>query len=121
MSGAGASASSRVAVHGDLLDFTAAPGWGEVESAAVRFRPDHWLLIEGGRIAAVQAEAPGEGWLRHDHAGRWILPGFIDTHVHSPQLDVIASYGTELLDWLDQHTFPAEIRYADAAHAEAGA
>ena len=121
MSGAGASASSRVAVHGDLLDFTAAPGWGEVESAAVRFRPDHWLLIEGGRIAAVQAEAPGEGWLRHDHAGRWILPGFIDTHVHSPQLDVIASYGTELLDWLTTHTFPAEARHADPPHTEATA
>src|SRR5205085_10210406 len=58
---------------------------------------------------------------RQDHSGRLILPGFIDTHVHSPQLDVIASYGTELLDWLDQHTFPAEIRYADAAHAESGA
>jgi guanine deaminase len=36
------------------------------------------------------------------------MPGFIDTHVHSPQLDVIASYGTELLDWLDTYTFPAE-------------
>ena len=44
----------------------------------------------------------------HDHRGRLVLPGFIDTHVHSPQLDVIASYGTELLDWLDTYTFPAE-------------
>jgi hypothetical protein len=34
------------------------------------------------------------------------MPGFIDTHVHSPQLDVIASFGTELLDWLDTYTFP---------------
>ena len=58
---------------------------------------------------------------RHDHRGRLILPGFVDTHVHSPQLDVIASYGSELLDWLERHTFPAEGRYADAAHAEAGA
>jgi guanine deaminase len=50
-----------------------------------------------------------------------VLPGFIDTHVHSPQLDVIASYGTELLDWLNTYTFPAEQRYADPAVAEAGA
>ncbi|MEY8875253.1 MAG: guanine deaminase, partial [Leptothrix sp. (in: b-proteobacteria)] len=50
-----------------------------------------------------------------------ILPGFIDTHVHSPQLDVIASYGTELLDWLETYTFPAESRYADAEVAQAGA
>ena len=89
--------------------------------SAVRYRPDHWLLVEGGRIAGVQAEAPGEGWERHDHAGRLVLPGFIDTHVHSPQIDVIASYGTELLDWLTTHTFPAEARHADLGHAEAAA
>ena len=111
----------RIAVHGDLLDFDAEPAWGEVDSPAVRFRPDHWLLTDSGRIVAVQREAPDASFTRLDHAGRLVLPGFIDTHVHSPQLDVIASYGTELLDWLDQHTFPAEGRYADRDHAEAGA
>jgi guanine deaminase len=116
-----AGAPSRLALHGDLLDFVAAPRWGDVETGAVRWRPDHWLLIENGRIASVQAEPPGEGWPRREHAGRWILPGFIDTHVHSPQLDVIASYGTELLDWLTTHTFPAEARHGDAAHAGATA
>ena len=121
MSGAPASASARVALRGDLLDFAAAPEWGNVESKAVRFRPDHWLLVEGGRIVGARPEAPGEGWVRHDHAGRWILPGFIDTHVHSPQLDVIASYGTELLDWLTTHTFPAEARHADPPHTAATA
>jgi guanine deaminase len=49
------------------------------------------------------------------------MPGFIDTHVHSAQLDVIASYGSELLDWLNTYTFPAEQRYADAAVAASGA
>jgi guanine deaminase len=111
----------RLAIHGDLLDFTGTPGWGDTESAAVRFRPGHWLLVEGGRIVAVQAEAPGGDFARHDHAGRLVLPGFIDTHVHSPQLDVIASYGSELLDWLTTHTFPAEARHHDAGHAEATA
>ena len=115
------SAPARLALHGDLLDFSAEPAWGDTESSAVRFRPGHWLLVEGGRIAGVQAEAPGDGWQRHEHAGRWILPGFIDTHVHSPQIDVIASYGSELLDWLTTHTFPAETRHADEAHAEATA
>ena len=119
--GSGAGAGGRVALLGDLLDFSADPAWGDVGSDGVRFRHDHWLLIDGGRIASTQAEAPDPTWTCHDHRGRLILPGFIDTHVHSPQLDVIASYGTELLDWLEQHTFPAEIRYADAAHAEAGA
>lgn len=117
----GTSGDSRIALRGDLLDFTATPGWGRTDDPAVRWRPNHWVLIEHGRIQAVQSDAPGPGWTRHDHAGRLILPGFIDTHVHSPQLDVIASYGTALLDWLETHTFPAERRYADPGVASAGA
>jgi len=112
---------ARLALRGDLLDFTAAPAWGEVESAAVRFRPDHWLLIENGRISGAQAQAPDASWSKEDHACKLILPGFIDTHVHMPQLDVIASYGTELLDWLNTYTFPAETRYADPEHSRVGA
>ena len=106
-------ASARLALKGDLLDFTGAPQWGRVDDPAVRFRPDHWLLVEDGRIVGAQAEDPGEGWVREDHSGRLLLPGFVDTHVHSPQLDVIASFGTELLDWLNTYTFPAELRYMD--------
>ena len=115
--------SVRIALRGDLLDFTAAPAWGDVDPAGVRFRPDHWLLMESGRIVGASPghQPPGDDWRKHEHPGRLILPGFIDTHVHSPQLDVIASYGTELLDWLDTHTFPAEARYAEAAVAHAGA
>jgi len=114
---------NRLALRGDLLDFTAAPSWGDTASTAVRFRPDHWLLVEGGRIAGAQpAGAPlHASWHAIDHRGRLILPGFIDTHVHSPQIDVIASHGTALLDWLDTYTFPAERRYADPAEAESGA
>jgi guanine deaminase len=113
----------RLALRGDLLDFTAAPAWGDTASPAVRFREDHWLLIEGGRITGAQPgdQVPDDSWAKHDHRGRLILPGFIDTHVHSPQLDVIASYGTELLDWLETYTFPAEARHGDLIEAEQGA
>jgi guanine deaminase len=114
-------ATTRVALRGDLLDFSGAPAWGDVESAAVRFRPDHWLLIENGRITGAQATEPDTSWSRRDHRGKLILPGFIDTHVHMPQLEVIASYGTELLDWLNTYTFPAETRFADPAYSKAGA
>lgn len=109
------------ALRGDLLDFTGEPAWGELHPAELRWRPDHWLLIRGSRIESVQAEPPGPQWRRVDHAGRLILPGFIDTHVHCPQIDVLASYGTELLDWLENHTFPAEARYADERVAQHGA
>lgn len=113
-----------IALQADLLDFDGTPGWGEIESAAVRWRPQHWLLIEDdGRIAAVQPPAwqPPPGTEVHDLSGHLLLPGFIDTHVHAPQLDVIVSYGAQLLDWLETHTFPAESRYGDPEVAQAGA
>jgi guanine deaminase len=111
------------AIRADLLDFTGTPAWGDASDGApaVRFRPDHWLLVDtAGRIAAVQAEDPGPDLERHDHRGRLLLPGFVDTHVHSPQVPVMASYGTELLDWLNTYTFPSETAWADADHASRG-
>lgn len=110
------------AIRADLLDFTADPGLADLHSPAVRWRPDHWLLIDDdGRILAVQAQAPGEDFQKHEHPGRLLMPGFIDTHVHSPQLDVIASWGAQLLDWLETYTFPAEAKHADPEAAAAGA
>jgi guanine deaminase len=109
----------RLALRGDLVDFTADPGLDQTANAGVRYRPDHWLLIENGVIAGAQLHEPDTSWARADHRGRLILPGFIDTHVHSAQVDVIGSWGTQLLDWLDTHTFPAETRMADPAHAAA--
>jgi len=44
------------------------------------------------------------------------LPGFIDAHVHFPQMQVIASYGAELLDWLNKYTFPEETKFLNAQH-----
>lgn len=114
---------SRVALRGDLLDFTGTPEWAVIDTPAVRFRPDHWLLIENGRISGVQPgnQLPDASWVQHDHRGKLLLPGFIDTHVHSPQIDMIASYGEELLDWLNNYTFPAEMRFAEPAVSQAGA
>lgn len=52
-----------------------------------------------------------------DLTGRLIMPGFIDTHIHYPQVDVIASYGEQLLDWLNNYTFPTELQFKDKAFA----
>ncbi|HRI17339.1 MAG TPA: guanine deaminase [Burkholderiaceae bacterium] len=123
-SSAAASSPRRLALRGDLLDFTGAPAWGELAPPEARFRADHWLLIDAdGRIAGCMpgAEEPGPEWERHDHGDCLVMPGFIDTHVHSAQIEVIASYGAQLLDWLEAYTFPAEQRYGDAQHARAGA
>jgi guanine deaminase len=50
-----------------------------------------------------------------------IIPGLIDSHVHYPQIEIIASYGKQLLDWLNTYTFPAEQQFVEAAYARAQA
>ncbi len=52
-----------------------------------------------------------------DHRGKLIIPGFIDTHVHYPQADIVAADGEQLLDWLNRYTYPTERRFADPVHA----
>jgi guanine deaminase len=114
------STAQRLAFRADLLDFTADPGLADTAPAGIRWRPDHWLMVEQGRIVGAQAAsagAPGDDWRRIEHPGRVLMPGFIDSHVHSAQVDVIGAWGTELLDWLQTHTFPAELRMADPVHA----
>ena len=82
---------------------------------------DGAILIEDGRILAVDdyAKLARPGLPETDHRPHLILPGFIDTHIHFPQLQVIASWGAQLLDWLNTYTFPEEARFAQQGHAPA--
>src|SRR5690606_10118901 len=52
-----------------------------------------------------------------DHRPHLILPGFIDPHIHYPQMQVLGSYAGGLLEWLNSYTFVEEQKFADAAHA----
>ncbi len=52
-----------------------------------------------------------------DYSGKLILPGLIDTHLHYPQSEIIGMYGKQLLDWLDEYTFPAEESFSSAEYA----
>ncbi|MAM87384.1 MAG: guanine deaminase [unclassified Hahellaceae] len=92
------------------------------EDAAVVHLADGLLLFDGGQIVDVGPASTLLSQLGPDipiqsYTHGLILPGFIDSHVHLPQVDVIASHGTQLLDWLERYTFPAEQRFADPAHA----
>lgn len=76
---------------------------------------DNGTVVSCGDAKALLAQYPGLNVTRYDNA--LIMPGFIDTHIHYPQVDVIASYGEQLLDWLNNYTFPTEINFADPAVA----
>ena len=87
---------------------------------ALRYDADGLLVVEDGRVVARGAYmelAPRFGNLEVEQLDGLIVPGFIDAHVHYPQLDRIASHGEQLLDWLERHIFPAEKAFADPAHA----
>lgn len=53
-----------------------------------------------------------------DERGKILMPGFVDGHVHAVQSGVIASYGAQLLDWLENYTFPYESRFSDPKFSE---
>jgi guanine deaminase len=79
--------------------------------------------VEGGRVTAcgdfvpVRAQYP-EMPLR-DLRGGVLLPGFIDAHVHYPQVRVLGGIGYSLLDWLEQITLPEELKFSHPSHARA--
>ncbi len=53
-----------------------------------------------------------------DYGRHLICPGFVDAHVHYPQTAIIASWGKQLIDWLNTYTFPEEMRLADTVYAQ---
>jgi len=91
--------------------------------AGIECFEDGALLIDNGHVAAL---GPADAVLARlspdmaitEHGEDILLPGFIDCHVHYPQIDVVASFGTQLLEWLERYTFPAEAAFADKALAD---
>jgi len=111
--------SSQTAIQANFLHCLADPSAGDAH--AVEYIENGILLITNGLIEvcgpAESIDIPTNA--EHiDLNGKLVIPGFIDTHIHYPQVDVIASYGTQLLEWLERYTFPEESRYSDEQLAE---
>lgn len=114
-------ASSIKGVRGAFLDFVGDPFFvSELES--VRYFPDGLLVIENGIIQALGNYAdvckiyPSIP-VTH-YCDRLILPGFIDTHIHFPQTEMISAYGEQLLEWLNKYTFPTERKFKEKTYAK---
>jgi len=109
------------ALRASILHCLADPGERSNPSAWEYFE-DGLLVVDGGRITdvgpadALQKKLPTDLAIT-DYSGKLIVPGFIDCHVHFPQLDIIGSYGAQLLDWLNQYAYPAEAKFADPSYA----
>ena len=102
---------------GQVLSFDGDPFVLGPEAARV----NEAVLVDSGRIRAVG----NANTLRSvhpqarvtDYGKALISAGFVDAHVHYPQTAIIASWGKRLIDWLNQYTFPEEMRFADPAYA----
>ena len=109
------------AVRGRLLTFLRAP-FGAGDTQSYRYIDDGVVLVKDGRIeaigpaAALMPRLPSDTAVEH-HPDALIMPGFIDPHIHYPQTQVIASYGAQLLEWLEKYTFVEEQKFADPQHA----
>ncbi len=109
------------AVRGSLFHCLRNPGH-QADPEAVEYFSDGVLLIHDGHIVEY---GPADALLSKlsrdtpitDYSGKLILPGFIDSHLHYPQTDIIASHGTQLLEWLNKYTFPTEAKFSDPGYA----
>jgi len=96
---------------------------GSAGRDAVEYFEDGILLVADGKVqevgpaAEVLHKMPADAPI-NDYRGKLIVPGFIDCHVHFPQIDMIGSYGEQLLEWLERYAYPAERRFVDEAYAE---
>ncbi|WP_420860928.1 guanine deaminase [Algirhabdus cladophorae] len=105
---------------GQTLEFMTSPFETPPEDAA-RHRTHGAILVRDGKIMAV-GEAP-ELTAAHPQVPRiemgdkLLLPGFVDAHMHYPQTPMIASWGKQLIDWLNTYTFPQEAKFGDPDYA----
>mgnify|MGYP006282290241 CR=1 FL=1 len=112
-------------LRGSILHFPdGTPAAPAVDRRHAAFLEDGVLAVADGRIAGLlpAADARAAGWAVDgavDHRGRLILPGFVDAHVHFPQVEMIGAWGEQLVGWLERHTFPTEARHAEFAFSEA--
>ncbi|MBC7282803.1 guanine deaminase [Hoeflea sp.] len=108
-------------LRGRVLSFRSRPQARD-DHASYLFEENGAVLVENGRISAcggydeVRLASP-MGVEVIDHRPLLLMAGFIDPHIHFPQMQVTASYAANLLEWLNTYTFVEEQKFADAAHA----
>lgn len=115
--------SKPILLTGRTLSFDGDP---TVNPESVRYTENGAVLVADGHIVwtGQAGDEPADlsaGAVRHDCGDNMILPGFVDGHVHYPQIGVIASFGAQLLDWLEKYTFPEEARFSDPGYADRAA
>ncbi len=107
-------------LRGQTLSFRDDPFVCEPDNA-IDHHTDGAVWMEDGMVRMVGAAsdviAAAPDVPVHNYGDALIMAGFVDCHAHFPQTAIIASYGEQLLDWLNKYTFPEEQRFVDSGYA----
>ena len=106
-------------LRASFFDFTGLAQQPEEVASRARYLQDGVLTLRAGNIVSLEAwtEQYSQAGEMIDLRGKLIVPGFVDTHIHYPQTEMIGAWGEQLLQWLNQYTFPVEGQYHCAEHA----
>lgn len=109
------------AIRGSILTFHADP-FKVNPSESYQYIADGLVVIADGVIVSVgefeviSAELDISIQIT-DYTGHLITAGFVDAHVHYPQIPMVGAQGAQLLEWLNQYTFPTEAKFSDKEYA----
>jgi guanine deaminase len=111
------------AIRGRFLDIQNTVAQARDIHDQVRYVEDGLLITEHGKIKWFGTWVDGQSHLPENiqvqhYPDQLIVPGFIDTHIHFPQTEMIGAFGEQLLEWLNTYTFPTEIQFEDKAYAD---
>ena len=89
----------------------------------VRYVEDGLLITEQGKVTWFGTWQEGQARITNEmefahYPDQLIVPGFIDTHIHFPQTEMVGAYGEQLLEWLNTYTFPTEMQFKDKKYAD---
>lgn len=104
--------------RGSILHF---PKQTQNHEHDVEYFEDGYLVTRNDKIVDLgetdQLKSKYPDAQHHDYTGNLIIPGLIDSHLHFPQTEMLACYGEQLLEWLENYTFPTEQKFADGDYA----
>lgn len=87
----------------------------------IKVYPNHYIVVEDGRVSEIREnlETYGENEMVEDFTDHLIIPGFVDLHVHASQYEQIGlGLDLQLIDWLNNYTFPSESKFQDREYAK---
>ena len=108
-------------LRGQALSFKNNP-FISTDESSLMYESDALIFIQEGKIFKIGSYSQLKdqvpvGCIIEHHKDSVILAGFIDTHIHYPQTQIIGAYGKQLIDWLNNYTFIAEQSFIDPNHA----